>query len=146
MLSPPSLMVAAAKNDKTVVGHRPAGFREVQTPTMDGLVKQGIELDRAYAYKFCSPTRSALQSGRLPVHVNTMNLLPNVNNPLDPVSGFAGIPRNMTGIAAKLREVGYRTHQVGKWGAPRHQPVHSSVVGSDSLFCSFGNRCRNGHV
>ena len=35
---------------------------------MDGLVKGGIELDQAYAYQYCSPTRSSLQSGRLPTH------------------------------------------------------------------------------
>ena len=49
--------------------HRPAGYKEVQTPSMDTLVKQGIELDHAYSFKFCSPTRSSLQSGRYPVHV-----------------------------------------------------------------------------
>ena len=32
---------------------------------MNKLVKEGIELDHAYSYKFCSPTRSCLQSGRL---------------------------------------------------------------------------------
>ena len=35
-------------------------------------------------------------------------------NPHDLVSGFAGIPRNMTGIATKLKAANYRTHQVGK--------------------------------
>ena len=34
---------------------------------MDALVKAGVELDHAYSYMFCSPTRSSLQSGRLPV-------------------------------------------------------------------------------
>lgn len=47
---------------------------EVQTPTLDQLVRDGIELDRAYAYKCCSPTRSAFQSGRHPYHVNAMNV------------------------------------------------------------------------
>ena len=31
---------------------------------MDKLVKSGIELDHAYSYKFCSPTRSCLQVGQ----------------------------------------------------------------------------------
>merc|ERR1740117_2631639 len=79
--------------------HRPEGYAEVKTPSMDALVREGIELDQAYAYKFCSPTRSSLQSGRLPVHVNSANLAPSEWNAADPVSGFAGIPRNMTGIA-----------------------------------------------
>ena len=93
------------------------GWKEVQTPHMDALVAEGLELDRAYAYKFCSPSRSSLQSGRLPVHVNMVNLSPDISNAADPVSGFAAIPRNMTGIATKMREAGYKTHQVGKWDA-----------------------------
>ena len=98
--------------------HRPKGYKEVQTPSMDELVKEGIELDHAYSYKFCSPTRSCLQSGRLPVHVNVLNLSPSSWNPDDPVSGFAAIPRNMTGIATKMKQGGYATHQVGKWCVP----------------------------
>jgi arylsulfatase I/J len=30
---------------------------EVQTPHMNGLVVSGIDLDRAYAFMFCSPSR-----------------------------------------------------------------------------------------
>ena len=56
-------------------------------------------LNRYYAYHICSPSRSALQSGRLPVHVNTQNAAMSSVNPKDPVSGYAGIPRNMTCVA-----------------------------------------------
>ena len=37
--------------------------------TADELVATGIELDRNYAFQYCSPSRSALQSGRNPIHV-----------------------------------------------------------------------------
>ena len=89
--------------------------REVQTPNMDALVAGGIRLDRFYAHKYCSPTRSALQTGRSPFMVNVLNSDIGQSNPDDPVSGFQGIPRNMTGIATKLKSAGYSTHQVGKW-------------------------------
>lgn len=69
---------------------------------------------RHYTYKICSPSRCALQSGRLPVHVNGKNTGVLVWNSNDPVSGYQGIPVNMTGIAAKLRDVGYRTAMTGK--------------------------------
>ena len=36
------------------------------------------------------------RSGRLPVHVNTYNKAPESRNPADPISGYAGIPVNMT--------------------------------------------------
>ena len=87
---------------------------EVRTPNIDRLVAEGIELTRNYVYKVCSPSRSSFQSGRLPVHVNTANLSPTVSNPHDPVSGFAGIPTNMTCVANKLKQAGYKTHQIGK--------------------------------
>ena len=44
-----------------------------------------------------------------------MNTDPGNYNPEDPVSGYAGIPRNMTGIASVMKKGGYRTHMVGKW-------------------------------
>ena len=81
------------------------------------LVKQGIEMDRQYVYKYCSPTRSAIQSGRHPYHVNPLNADPTIYNPGDPVSGMAAIPRNMTGMAMKMAAGGYKTHMFGKWDA-----------------------------
>jgi len=105
--------------------HRNPPTNEVQTPNIDQLVKEGIELDRHYVYKFCSPSRSALQSGRNPIHVNTLNLEPTYYNPADPVSGFSAVPRNMTGIATKLKQAGYATHMFGKWDAGMATPDHT---------------------
>jgi arylsulfatase I/J len=90
---------------------------EVQTPELDALVLEGIELDRAYVYKCCCPTRSAIQSGRSPYHVNPLNSAAEISNRDDPVSGFAAIPRNMTGIATKMAAAGYATAMFGKWDA-----------------------------
>ena len=82
----------------------PAGpTSEVQTPRLDALVQEGIELERLYTYKFCSPSRSALLSGRLPIHVN-------IHNSPYTVPG-AGIPELMTTLPRKMKEAGYRTHQ-----------------------------------
>ena len=107
--------------------HRDPQTKEVVTPNIDGLVKEGLELDQHYVYKFCSPSRSCLMSGRLPIHVNDQNAAPNIYNPDDPVSGFAGIPRKMTGLAAKLKNAGYATHQVGKWDAGMATPDHTPM-------------------
>ena len=64
-------------------------------------------------------------TGRLPIHVNDQNNEPENYNPKDPVSGFSGIPRNMTGLAEKLKQAGYATHQVGKWDAGMATPDHT---------------------
>ncbi|CAJ1332272.1 unnamed protein product [Effrenium voratum] len=98
---------------------------EVQTPVLDSLIDTGVLLDRHYTYKICSPTRSSLQSGRLAVHVNPVNSAVTSRNYDDPVSGYAGIPRNMTGIAEKMKLAGYQTHMVGKWDAGMATPEHS---------------------
>lgn len=111
---------------------------EVATPHMDGLVRSGVRLDRHYTYKVCSPTRSSFQSGRLPVHVNTANADPAVYNPADPVSGFAGIPRNMSCLANKLKLASYATHQIGKWDAGMATADHTPRGrGYDSSFGYF---------
>jgi len=107
--------------------HSRQGTLETHTPNLDSLVGEGILLDRHYAYKICSPSRSSMQSGRLAVHVNTANIGPLALNPKDPVSGFAGIPRNMTGMAQKLRSAGYRTHMVGKWDAGMATPEQTPL-------------------
>jgi arylsulfatase B len=86
----------------------------VVTPNIDDLVAQGLELQRHYVHKFCSPTRSSIQSGRLPVHVNLVNGDPTISNPRDPVSGWAGIPREMTGLGSVLAKAHYHTHMIGK--------------------------------
>ena len=62
---------------------------EVSTPHIDSLAATGIILDRFYAYRFCSPSRSSFLTGRNCIHVNTGNDPLTLWNPSDPVSGFA---------------------------------------------------------
>eukprot|EP00729_Bicosta_minor_P015561 gene15561-25783_t len=93
--------------------HREAGYKEVSTPKMEALAK------------YCSPSRSAVQTGRNPIHVNVNNLDPSSHNPNNPdqPGGHAAIPRGMTGIAALLKaKANYSTHFVGKWDAGMATP------------------------
>ena len=105
--------------------HRETPTRDISTPNIDSLVKNGLQLDQHYVYNYCSPSRAALLSGRLPIHVNDADTSQSCYNPKDPVSGYTGIPRNMTVIATKLKEAGYATHQVGKWDAGMAIPDHT---------------------
>jgi arylsulfatase I/J len=122
--------------------HRATPDPETVTPNLDALVKEGVELDRLYGHKFCGPSRAALQSGRLPIHVTVLdNPLPSVN-PKDPDGGFQGIPRNMTGLATKLKSAGYATHFAGtvflarRPGANGRLREHSQRVMSPHLLLS----------
>ena len=62
-------------------------------------------LCRADVFKFCSPTRRSLLSGRYPTHSGTDN------------GGDATLDLRFTSIATKLKGLGYATHQSGKWHA-----------------------------
>merc|ERR1719230_1655199 len=72
----------------------------VKTPNLDRAAQEGTILERHYTYCWCAPTRSALMTGRLPYHV-----LETTNH----------VDRGFSMVSAKLRQVGYRPHQVGKW-------------------------------
>ena len=86
----------------------------LKTPTLSRLASEGVILERFYAYRFCSPSRSSLLSGRYPMHVNQYNMAG------DALGG--GVHANMTLIAAKLKSAGYATHQLGKWHAGQSSP------------------------
>lgn len=101
------------------VGFHQPGSKEIQTPTIDRLAQEeGLILNRHYVHSSCTGTRVSLQSGRLPVHVQTSLKL--VEDP------SSGMPRNMTGMAEHLQKAaGYRTHYVGKWDVGMATPKHT---------------------
>ena len=107
--------------------HRSQPTPEVATNNFDRLLKEGLELDQHYTFNQCGPSRCSLLTGRLPIHVSDRNIEPQYYNPKDPVSGFTGIPRNMTGIGEKMKQGGYATHMVGKWDAGMATPDHTPL-------------------
>jgi arylsulfatase A-like enzyme len=76
------------------------------TPVMDRLVKEGVELDRHYVQPVCSPTRTALLSGRW-----TSRFGPHVLSP----TNLRAYPPGTTTLASALKEAGYSTYLSGKW-------------------------------
>jgi len=79
---------------------------EIQTPGIDRLVREGLELDRFYAYPVCSPTRVGLLTGRSPSRLG-------INGPLSPSD--KGIPVDQTLLSNIFKGAGYQTWLVGKW-------------------------------
>ena len=90
---------------------------DMLTPHADALVAEGVELDRHYAFVYCSPSRSSFMTGRLPYHVQQIN-----RQNCDTGQGVA--PLNMTFLPAKLAAVGYQTFHVGKWHLGMSTPGH----------------------
>ena len=86
----------------------------INTPTFDSLAHQGLKYTNFHTTGICSPTRTALLTGRNhhSAHVGTF---PNPTTAAD-FPGYDGkIPREKATIAQYLRENGYSTFQVGKW-------------------------------
>lgn len=93
------------------------GTGEFATPQIDALAHEGIILEHHITDFMCTPSRCSLLTGRLPVHVQQGQAFPETPS--------AGIPRNMTAIAAKMKAAGFSTHAVGKWDAGFATPTHT---------------------
>ncbi|CAE7591969.1 Arsb, partial [Symbiodinium microadriaticum] len=117
------------------------GKAETQTPILDNLIRDGVLLERHYAASNSVPSRCSLISGRLPrdfpVAPRGMSNPATYWNPEDNVSGFYGIPRNMTGIGSKLKQAGYATHYVGKWAAGHATPEQTPFGRGFDSFLGF---------
>ncbi|MEY5010630.1 MAG: Arylsulfatase [Verrucomicrobiota bacterium] len=92
------------------LGYSDCGFNggtEIQTPHIDRLAKSGAVLENHYVQPVCSPTRSALLTGRYPTHTGVYTIV-------RPGARW-GLPLNERTLANALRSAGYRTAITGKW-------------------------------
>jgi arylsulfatase A-like enzyme len=77
-----------------------------KTPNLDQLVRTGVELDRHYVQPVCTPTRTALMSGRYPGRFGPHALV---------ASNLRAMPLGTVTLASALKSLGYETCQSGKW-------------------------------
>ena len=85
---------------------------EVETPTMDRVVREGISYNRFHTTAMCSPTRASLLTGRN-AHRVAAGQIAEMANDWD---GYAGtIPRSSALAAEVLKNYGYSTCAFGKW-------------------------------
>ncbi|XP_043196763.1 arylsulfatase I-like [Amphibalanus amphitrite] len=80
----------------------------VRAPTLARLAADGVTLEQAYVQPICTPSRSALLTGRYPF---TLGRQHDVLWPLQPT----GLTLDTPLLSEKLRSAGYRAHAVGKW-------------------------------
>ena len=84
----------------------------VTTPTFDQIASQGLHYNNFHTTAVCSPTRTALKSGRNH-HVNNMGSI------IETGTAFPGntgrIPEDVAPLAEILRLNGYSTAAFGKW-------------------------------
>jgi len=83
-------------------------IRGAPTPNIDGLAMQGLRLTNFNVEAECTPSRSALMTGRMPIRSGTTRAVPVPGLPV----GLA--PWEVT-LAEMLSEEGYQTAIFGKW-------------------------------
>ncbi|KAL8616731.1 hypothetical protein ACOMHN_017769 [Nucella lapillus] len=92
------------------MGFNDVGFREKQmvTPNIDKLARDGVVMNQAYMLKSCTPSRSSFLSGvyayRLGLQHSSLHAAENYSLPL-----------SRRTYAQELQDNGYSTHYVGKW-------------------------------
>ncbi|XP_059146181.1 arylsulfatase I-like [Physella acuta] len=84
------------------------GSEQIPTPNIDFLGYSGIILNNYYVSPICTPTRSALMTGRHPIHTGMQSGVIVGTQPY-------GLPLNETIMPQHLNKLGYRSHIVGKW-------------------------------
>ena len=103
------------------------------TPNLDQLASDGIKFTNFYTNPICSPTRSALQTGRHPF-----------------LTGMGGnseayaLPNSEVLLAELLKDgfdsgEGYSCGAFGKWHIGQYDPTHAVSNGYDRFYGSLGN-------
>ena len=98
------LIVADDLGFNDVPWHNP----DIFAPQLASLASSGVILEQSYVQPICTPTRSALMTGRYPIHTGRQH---GVLWPEEP----SGLFTNLTLLPEYLRGLGYDTHMVGKW-------------------------------
>lgn len=105
--SPPNIVVLLADD----LGWNCVGYHnsEFETPNIDSIANDGVQLNRFYVAPMCSPTRAGFLTGRYPIRFGCARAV------IPPQRDF-GLPVAETTIVEMLATVGYERRGIfGKW-------------------------------
>lgn len=81
---------------------------EIETPNLDRLAAQGVRFEQFCSFPVCSPTRSALMTGRSPMRLGIGYTV------IRPWSDY-GLPLSEHLLPESFKAAGYQTAITGKW-------------------------------
>ncbi len=97
------------------------------TPNMDRLAREGLKLTATYSQPTCTPTRSAMMTGRLPVRTGLIRpILAGDTVTVNPWDGEYSIGK-------LLSDAGYHTVLTGKWHTGELKGMRPFDVGFDEF-------------
>ena len=96
-------------NDVGYAGDRQKSGMNIRpkTPFLDGLAARGLKMEHNYVMPTCTPSRIALMTGRYPYTIGIHGIFEETQ----PV----GLPTSLKILPQYLKELGYKTHAIGKW-------------------------------
>ncbi len=98
------------------------------TPNMDRLAREGLRLTSAYSQPTCTPTRSAVLTGRLPVRTGlTRPILAGDKIKKNPWADELSLPK-------LLSDAGYATVLSGKWHVGEAEGMRPHDIGFDEFY------------
>ena len=93
------------------------GSTQIPTPNIDSLALNGIILNNYYVTPICSPSRSAIMTGKYPIHTGMQTSTVFAPNAW-------GLSPTETILPQYLKHQGYKTHAVGKWHLGMFSPQY----------------------
>jgi arylsulfatase len=128
----------------------PYGQKKIETPNIDTLAKQGMLFTQYYAMPVCAPSRYSLMTGYHSGHSfirgndewgargNVWDFKAMEANPS--LEGQLPIPDSTITIAKVLKNAGYKTALVGKWGLGA--PMTAGIPNRQGFDYFFGSLCQ----
>ena len=110
------------------------GNRDVHTPNMDRLAKEGMLFKTAVSVPVCSPSRAMLLTGR---YNNQVGIDDFIND-----DEVVGLPNGSPTFARILKDAGYVTGIVGKWHLGKEMEFWPTLRGFD-YWAGFTNTWRS---